>query len=280
MINMQNKNKYFGMSYVDFISFIQETNRCPGGKDTINWILQNTFANKDTNVLEIGSNTGFSSLEVARLIKARVLGIDVSENAVNVAKQCLLKDIPEIQKLVTFMVGSAYDIPCKDDSIDLIISGGSTSFMEDKSRAVSEMYRVLKNWGFCSVTNLFYHTQPPKELLDRISSIIGVTISYMTANDWVKIYTNTKKFEVYKLDTVMLQAQSQSRIEAYVEYFMQKPHIRLLSTEDRDAIRAHWLEILKVFNENHKYLSFMRCLLRKRSLEEEPELFKVEKNFN
>ena len=51
MINMQNKNKYFGMSYVDFISFIQETNRCPGGKDTINWILQNTFANKSLLVL-------------------------------------------------------------------------------------------------------------------------------------------------------------------------------------------------------------------------------------
>ena len=76
------KNKFSDMSYVDFISFIKETNRCPGGKDTINWILKNSFANDKTRVLEIGSNTGFSSLEVARLLKCNVLGIDVVANAV------------------------------------------------------------------------------------------------------------------------------------------------------------------------------------------------------
>ena len=185
-------NNFANMSYVDFISFIRETNRCPGGKDTINWILQNSFANKDTKVLEIGSNTGFSSLEVARLLKCKVLGIDISEAAVKTSKEELLRDTKEIQKLVKFRTASAYDIPCKSDSIDLIISGGSTSFMDDKSKAVSEMHRVLKNWGFCSVTNLFYHTKPPKELLKKVSDIIGVEIKYTDAQYWIDIYTNNK----------------------------------------------------------------------------------------
>lgn len=263
------------MSYVDFISFLRETNRCPGGKDTINWILQNSFANKDTNVLEIGSNTGFSSLEIARLLKCNILGIDVSESAVKTANEELAKDIKEVRKSIKFKVGSAYDIPCKANSIDLIISGGSTSFMDDKSRAVSEMHRVLKDWGFCSVTNLYYHTKPPKSVLKKVSDIIGVEIKYMNEKDWLNVYTSSKQFEVYKFETEQLSSQSSETLESYINYFMNKPHIKELSASDRKALRARWLEILNVFNENHKYLSFIKCLLRKRALEEEPELFKI-----
>jgi ubiquinone/menaquinone biosynthesis C-methylase UbiE len=268
-------NDFSNMSYVDFISFLRETNRCPGGKDTINWILQNSFANKDTKVLEIGSNTGFSSFEVARLLKCKVFGIDVSESAIETANNELKRDIKEIQKLVKFKVGSAYNIPYKSELFDLIIAGGSTSFMDDKLKAVLEMHRVLKDWGFCSVTNLFYHTKPPKELLKKVSDIIGVEIKYMTKEDWVSIYTNSKNFEVYKFETEQLSEQSIETIKNYIKYFMEKPHIKELSLSERTIIREKWLEILSVFNENHKYLSFIKCLLRKRPIEEEPELFRI-----
>lgn len=263
------------MPYVEFISFLRETNRCPGGKDTINWILRNSFADKNSKVLEIGSNTGFSSLEVARLLKCQVMGIDIVPEAVKVAERELANDVPEVRQAVRFKVASAYDIPCKTDSIDLIISGGSTSFMDNKSKAVAEMYRVLKPWGFCSVTNLFYHTRPPKEVLEAVSDIIGVNISYMTADDWIKIYTQNDNFEVYKLEKVKLSAQPQAVIDDYIEYFMHKPHIELLSAAEKNALRQRWGDILSVFNENHKYLGFIRCLLRKRQIAEEPELFKI-----
>ena len=179
-----------------------------------------------------------------------------------------------------FEVASAYNIPCKSDSIDLIISGGSTSFMENKSKAVAEMYRVLKPWGFCSVTNLYYHTEPPKEILDQVSDIIGVKINYMTAKNWIDIYTQNKKFEVYKLETTHLSSQSKDTIDKYIDYFMNKPHIRDLSPSCKSEIKEKWSNILDVFNENHKYLGFIKCLLRKRYIEEEPELFKIKGNLN
>lgn len=274
------KNKFSAMSYVDFISFIKETNRCPGGKDTINWILRNSFANDKTHVLEIGSNTGFSSLEVARLLKCNVLGIDVVANAVNIANQELKQDTKEIQKLVKFKVGSAYNIPCKDNSIDLIIAGGSTSFMDNKNKAITEMYRVLKPWGMCSVTNLFYHTKPPKKVLKAVSDIIGTEIKYMTAKDWRDLYTNVNDFEIYKFETEKLSAQTENTLKDYIEYFMNKPHIACLSCEEKNAIKQRWHDILTVFNENHKYLGFIKCLLRKRTSPEEPELFKIKAKLN
>ncbi len=50
--------------------------------------------------------------------------------------------------MTEFRVGSAYDIPCESNSIDLIIAGGSTSFMDKIEKAVREMERVLKPWAF------------------------------------------------------------------------------------------------------------------------------------
>lgn len=263
------------INYVEFISLLKETNRCPGGKDTIHWILKNSFANADTKVLEVGSNTGFSSLEVARTLKCSVLGIDPVADAVATAQEELKRDVDFIQELVNFEVGSAYDIPCNDDSIDLIIAGGSTSFMDDKQKAIREMERVLRPWGLLSVTNLFYHTDPPKGLLQKVSDVIGVTIQPMTADNWVSIYLNTRSFELYKYETVKLKSRSRKEIEAYIDYFMDKPHIQALTVEQCNTIRNRWQSILEVFNENHKYLGFIKALLRKRSVEEEPELFRL-----
>jgi ubiquinone/menaquinone biosynthesis C-methylase UbiE len=263
------------MNYVEFIALLKETNRCPGGKDTIHWILKNSFASVDSKVLEIGSNTGFSSLEVARAIKCSVLGIEPVEEAVKISQADLARDAQFVQDLVTFQVGSAYNIPCDKDSIDLIIAGGSTSFMDEKEKAVSEMERVLKPWGILSVTNLYYHTEPPKEVLDQVSNVIGVNIQPMKAEDWVEVYTNIGNLELYKYEKSKLSARSDKEITDYIDYFMEKPHIRSLSDDDRAAIRNRWLAILEVFNENHKYLGFVKALLRKRTVEEEPELFKL-----
>lgn len=264
------------MSYVEFISFIKETNRCPGGKDTINWILQNSFANKDTRALEVGSNTGFSSLEVARSAKCRISGIEVVPEAVAIANHELSLDTEEIQKLVDFQTASAYDIPFEDNTFDLIIAGGSTSFMDDKSKAINEMERVLKPWGFLSVTNLFYDSEPPKKVLDKVSEVIGVQINPLKAHDWINVYTQTKNFEIYKLEQVTLSDRSIEEIDAYIEFFLNKPHIAGLTAKEKSALQAKWKYILEVFNENHKYLGFIRALLRKRHIEEEPELFKLD----
>ncbi len=263
------------MSYVEFISLLKETNRCPGGKDTIHWILQNSFANSSSSVLEIGSNTGFSSLEVARTIKCKILGIDPVPEAVKTSHQELAQDVDFIKGLVRFEVASAYDIPVEDNSIDLIIAGGSTSFMDDKQRAVREMYRVLKPWGLLSVTNLFYHTPPPARVLDQVSETIGVTIHPMTSDDWVKVYTDTTALELYRHETVKLRPQSEETIDTYINYFMVKPHLAKYSSKELEKIRVRWRKTIEIFNENHKYLGFIRALLRKRTCEEEPELFKV-----
>ena len=262
------------MSYTDFIALLDETNRCPGGKKTIRRIRELIRIDDKTNILDIGSNTGFTSLELARITPAKISGIDISESCVGQAKKSLSEDTESVRSRVTFQVASAYNIPSPDYNFDLIMVGGATGFMDDKSKAIREYLRVLRSWGFLVMSPLTYHTQPPQQIVDEISRIIGTAIRPMTTEDWVNTVSEfTKDFELYFNETHKLSPRTSGEINEYVDYFMKKDHIKILSETVKDAIKKRWLSILKVFNENHKYLGYSIIVFRKRPVVEEPELF-------
>lgn len=267
-------NDIDGMSYTDFIAFLRETNRCPGGKRTIRRIRELVHIDRDTKVLDVGSNTGFNSFELAHITPAQIYGIDVSSACVEEADRVLQEDIDSVKARVNFQVASAYEIPFPDDYFDILMVGGATSFMEDKSRAIKEYLRVLRPWKFLVSTPLVYHTTPPQSVVDSVSSVLGVKIQPMTKEDWLStVSTVTSDFELYANEFYQLSARSQTDINTYIEYFMRKAHIRDLPPETVQAIRSKWAKILEVFNENHKYLGYTIAIFRKRIIEEESELF-------
>lgn len=261
------------MNYVEFISLLEETNRCPGGKDTIRRILQNAFVTHRSRVLEVGSNTGFTSLEIARTAKCRTTGIDVIPAAVALSRELLVKDTAEIRKLVRFGSGSAYEIPFRPGSFDLVVTGGATSFMDDKSRAVREYHRVLKPWGFLSVTTLAYYRKPPARVIKAVSDTIGVQIEPWGFEEWHDVFSKNGLFESYYEERHKMIAVPAAKLAGFVDYFMAKPHIDALPAPVRREVRRRWTDTLRVFNENHRYLGYLLVLFRKRHLPEEMELF-------
>ncbi len=261
------------LSYTDFISFIKETNRCPGGKNSIREIVQNTFLDSDSKILDVGSNTGFNSLEFAHITKSHIYGIDISESCVEESKNTLNNDIDSVKKRVTFSVGSAYDIPFDDSYFDLVMCGGATSFMENKSKAVSEYFRVLKPWGFLATTQLFYSSKPPKKVLDAVSEIIGVQIKYLNKNDWLHVFSTNNDYELYYFKEYKFVSKSERDIEEYVKMFLDKPHLAKLDEEVKKAIYNKWFYYMKAFTENNEHLSYFIALFRKNSYVEEKEFF-------
>jgi len=272
--NRLTENDIEQMSYTDFIALLDETNRCPGGKKTIRRIRELIYIDGKTNILDVGSNTGFTSLELARITPAKISGIDISESCVGQAKKSLSGDIESVQSRVTFQVASSYSIPFPDDNFDLIMAGGATGFMDDKSKAIHEYLRVLKSWGFLVMVPLTYNTQPPQKIVDDVSEIIGTTIKPMTMKDWINTVDEiSEDFELYFNEPHKLFPKTSKEIDEYVDYFLKKDHIKFLSETVKDAIKRRWLSILKVFNKNHRYLGYSIIVFRKRPVVEEPELF-------
>lgn len=272
---MDNLSKKYiqALSYTDFISFIKETNRCPGGKASIREITQNSFLGPESKILDIGSNTGFNSLEFAHITKSKVFGIDISESCVNEAKNLLNNDIEEVKSRVNFRVGSAYDIPFGDEYFDLVMAGGATSFMDDKNKAVSEYFRVLKPWGFLATTQLFYNTKPPQSVLDAVSEVIGIQIKYMDKSEWLDILNAHNTHELYYFKEYAFESRSKSDVEKYVSLFIEKPHIVNLDNEVKQEIHDKWFGYMETFSKNNEYLSYFIALFRKNVYPEEKEFF-------
>lgn len=276
-MNKITKEYIKSLNYTDFISFIKETNRCPGGKNSIREICLNTFLSSKSKVLDVGSNTGFNSLEFAHITKANVYGIDISKSCVAESKILLKSDAQEIQKKVHFKIGSAYEIPYADNFFDLVMCGGATSFMDDKNKAVSEYFRVLKPWGFLATTQLFYNRRPPQQILDSVSKVIGVQIKYLSKSDWLNVFDANNKYELYYFKEYEFENRSDKQIEEYVSLFLQKPHISNLNSQVKNAIHDKWFNYMSVFSKNNDYLSYFIAIFRKNHYPEEKEFF-IRKN--
>ena len=263
-----------GLCYTDFIALLKETNRCPGGKKTIRRIRELLHIDKNSKILDVGSNTGFTSLEFARITPALIYGIEISEACVEASNKILSEDIEDIKSRVNFQLANAYDIPFKENTFDIIMVGGATSFMARKNIAISEYFRVLKPWGFLVMSPLTYHKDPPVAITDSVGEILNNRINPMKKEDWLKVvYEAVSEFELYTHESQKLNARTQNDIDAYVQYFLKKDHIQKLTPDVIEAIKIKWLEIINVFNENHKYLGYDIMIFRKRTDSEEPELF-------
>lgn len=262
------------MNYTDFIALLRETNRCPGGKKTIRRIRELLHIDNGTKILDIGSNTGFTSLELAHTTPASIFGIEISEACVTESNNLLTKDSKNVQSRINFQLANAYSIPFSDNEFDIIMVGGATSFMAKKDKAISEYFRVLKPWGFLVMSPLTYHTNPPEKVINDVGIAIANPIKPMKKEDWIKITKDTiKDFELYFEESHTLSPRKDEDIEEYVQYFLEKEHIKNMSEDSKTSIRDKWTNILKIFNENHKYLGYDIIIFRKRIEPEEPELF-------
>lgn len=261
------------MSYTDFISLIKEENRPPGGKNTVKEFLLNSFANKNSKVLEIGCTNGFTSLETARLLNCKVWGIDINKNSIINAKSRIKKE------KIKFLYGNAYNIPFKGNYFDLVICSNATSFMDDKKRAVLEYKRVVKPWGFIAISPMYYNKNPPKEVVKKVSDTIGSKIDIKSKIDWLNLLQQNG-LEIYYIKDYLFNFKKKGEIESYINQSLNKDYLKKLPKEIFNAIKKRWLNTMTIFNENLKYVGYSVILLRKRIEQEEVKLFTSIPNFN
>lgn len=92
---------------------------------------------RNLRIIDIGCGDGTYTIELFDLGKPKSMsGVDLSAEAVRVARQkCGGRNI-------TFLVGSAADIPCEDDSFDVAHMRGVLHHMEKPQETLKEAFRV------------------------------------------------------------------------------------------------------------------------------------------
>lgn len=91
-------------------------------------------------ILEIGCAAGYLTGKIAALYpQAEVIGIDVYDAAV---KEAQMRH-PQIK----FLIANAMNLPCKNKSIDLMVSCETIEHVTDPKKMLSEIKRVLTDKG-------------------------------------------------------------------------------------------------------------------------------------
>lgn len=267
-----NKEEIIKLSYTDFISLIKEENRPSGGKKTIREIAINSFINENSNVLEIGCTNGFSSLEINKITKCNVIGIDINKHSVENANEKIKLNFLDENK-IKFEYGNAEDLSnFKDNTFDLIICGNAISFINDKGKAFNELIRVLKPNGFISIVPIWYKENPDMAIINKVNQELGFKIHCYHENDWLDF--SDKNLELYyKKDYEFINCTS-VQIKKYVDKMIDsKKHLNVYNKEEIQVIKNRWNNTISIFNDNLSLTNYSIILLRKNICEEEPEIF-------
>ncbi|MER5853704.1 class I SAM-dependent methyltransferase [Streptomyces sp. NPDC002012] len=263
------------MPYVDLLALVGETNRCPGGKRAVSRLAHTMHLGPRHRVLEVGSNTGFTSIELAALTGCQADGIEINPAAVAEANRTAAQLPAHIGERVAFHTGDVRSLPWGADTFDAVVCGGALGFVDDRPAAFAEIRRVLRPLGMVSITHLYYRSTPPPALSGRLAGILGFTVPVYGWEQWLADLA-PDGWEVYHLDRRPMAARPAHVVDAYADALTNTPRIEALPPEERVRVREQWRNVSHVFNENHAHLGVLELVLRRPARDdvpEQPELF-------
>lgn len=194
-------------------------------------------AGRGRDVLEIGVGMGCDHLEWAKSGPRSLIGVDLTERAVNFTRQHLQTNnfTPNVR------VADAENLPFEDESFDIVYSWGVLHVSPDTPKAIREVHRVLRPNGTAKI--MIYHTYSMTGYLLWLRygllalrpwrSLRYVYMHYLESPG-TKAYTTAETFEMFRCFS-----------EAKTEILLN--HSDLVLGEVGQQHRGFWLDLAKKF---------------------------------
>lgn len=262
--------KILSMDYNQIIGLVRETNRPPGGLNSIYQISLRSFLKPSSVVLEIGTSTGFTAIELARLVGCKVVAIDINPQSLEEARK-RAKEFG-VEKLITFEVQDATNLKYKDGSFDLVFCGNVTSLISDRDKALKEYCRVLKEGGFLAAIPMYYVKKPSEKLVKDVSEAIHVNITPLFKDFWVNFF-DKKPLQKYWTEDYTFDKIDNSVVKNFVETILKRPHLEGLPSDTRKTLNERYEDFMHLFRDNLSIMGYTLILLRKEEKPFDEELF-------
>ena len=189
----------------------------------------------DENVLDIGCGPGPLSIEAAtRLPNGNLLGIDLSESMINLARNLAAR---KGMKNVKFQAGDALSLNPEPDSFDIVFSSNAFPWVSDQKRFLTETYRVLKPGGRLGLVSL--STNVYREFLRALRHVARRN------KDLFPFGANTHKAMKFKRYSVDLLQKEVAAVGFSIRRAFQ------LSTEEPITPRKYLDRVNAIVNENY-----------------------------
>ncbi len=146
-------------------------------------------------VLDLGSGAGNDAFVARSVVGAtgRVIGIDFTDAMIRKARM-------NAEKLgynnVEFRQGDIEEMPVSDQSTDVIVSNCVLNLVPNKEKAFQEMFRVLKEGGHFSVSDIVLVGPLPKSLQLQAEMYAGCVSGAIQKEEYISLVTQAGFTEV------------------------------------------------------------------------------------
>lgn len=164
----------------------------PGGKKATNWLIdKGDFNNK--KILEVASNMGTTSIELAKRFDIAITAIDLDEKALEIANSNATRN--KVDSKIEFIKANALELPFEKESFDVILNEALLTMLSNnnKEKAVKGYYEVLKPGGILLTHDVCLFTDDinlQKEIISALTRSINVHVQPKTVNEWVNIFSD------------------------------------------------------------------------------------------
>ena len=124
-------------------------------------------------VLDVGSGGGIDTILAAWRVgsQGEAVGLDFLEEMCARGRQHAAQ--AGVERWIRFVRGEMEDIPLPDQSVDVVISNGVLNLSARKSRALAEIFRVLRPGGRVCMADLTVEGELPPEVAGDQSAWAG-----------------------------------------------------------------------------------------------------------
>ena len=137
-------------------------------------------------VVDLGSGAG-NDVFVARALvgeKGKVIGLDFTEEMINKAN---INNEKLDYKNVEFKLGEIENMPIDNDSVDVVISNCVLNLVPDKTKAFSEIFRILKPGAHFCVSDIVLKGNMNEEFKKSASLYAGCISGAIDQEEYINI---------------------------------------------------------------------------------------------
>jgi ubiquinone/menaquinone biosynthesis C-methylase UbiE len=131
-----------------------------------------------SRILEVAPGPGYLAIELAKLGKYHIVGVDISRSFVEIARA----KAKEAGVAVDFQLGNASDLPFDAAAFDFIICRAAFKNFSEPVAAIREMYRVLKPGGTALILDL--NRNASRQEINTLVDDMGLSWINKTMTKW------------------------------------------------------------------------------------------------
>lgn len=156
-------------------------------------------------VIDLGSGAGNDCFVAREAVgtKGKVIGIDFTEAMIMKARENAMK----LQfSNVEFIKADIDDMPIKDNYADVVVSNCVLNLVPNKSKVVNEIFRVLKQGGHFSISDIVLIGTLPNEIKEAAEMYAGCVSGAIQKEDYLKIISDAgfKNINIQKEKVITL----------------------------------------------------------------------------